>query len=73
MSVEQTLEPPSRLPREEGTFVRAASIARRRPLVWFFVFAYAFSWSLSLVYLIVGSGPVILNCGPFLAAVVSWR
>jgi uncharacterized protein len=41
---------------------------RRQPLVAFFVLAYAFSWSLSLVYLLTRSGPAILSCGPFLAA-----
>jgi len=43
---------------------------RRQPVVAFFVLAYAFSWSLSLVYLLTRSGPAILSCGPFLAAAV---
>ena len=43
---------------------------RRQPLVAFFVLAYAFSWSLSLVYLFTLTGPAILSCGPFLAATV---
>ena len=41
---------------------------RKQPLVAFFVLAYAFSWSLSAVYLLTHSGPAILSCGPFLAA-----
>jgi membrane protease YdiL (CAAX protease family) len=46
------------------------ALVRRHPLVVFFVLAYAFSWSLSAVYLFTHSGPAILSCGPFLAAAV---
>jgi len=44
------------------------NLVRRHPLVSFFVLAYAFSWSTSLVYLFTGSGPTIVSCGPALAA-----
>jgi membrane protease YdiL (CAAX protease family) len=47
---------------------RVADAMRRRPLTAFFVLAFAYSWSLSLVYLATGSGPAILSCGPTLAA-----
>src|SRR6266496_1916228 len=65
MSVEHAL----RTPADEGVFARATSSVRRYPLVWFFALAYAFSWTLSIQYLVTRSGPMILNCGPFLAAV----
>lgn len=42
---------------------------RRRPLVAFFLLAYLFSWWPSALYLATGSGPPLLGCGPFLAAV----
>jgi membrane protease YdiL (CAAX protease family) len=45
------------------------SAVREQPLVAFFVLAYALSWWPSLIYLATGSGPPILGCGPFLAAV----
>jgi len=45
------------------------NLVRRRPLMAFFVITFAYSWSLSLVYVLTGSGPVILSCGPFLGAV----
>jgi membrane protease YdiL (CAAX protease family) len=60
---ENIVSVPLRIP-ERDTWIR------RRPLVAFFVLAYAFSWSLSLVYLFTHSGPAILSCGPFLAAAV---
>jgi len=60
---------PLRLP-ERARAGRVRTWIRRRPLVAFFVLAYAFSWSLSLVYLFTRSGPAILSCGPFLAAAV---
>lgn len=43
---------------------------RRRPLESFFVIAFALSWAPAITYLITGSGPPILGCGPFLAAIV---
>jgi membrane protease YdiL (CAAX protease family) len=46
-----------------------STLIRRRPLSAFFVLAFAYSWSLSLVYVTTGGGPAILSCGPTLAAV----
>jgi uncharacterized protein len=51
------------------TLEGAVRAVRERPLVAFFVLAYALSWWPSLIYLATGSGPPILGCGPFLAAV----
>jgi uncharacterized protein len=70
MSIQHTIE------RSAGTHMRRSPLAaavqavRIHPLVSFFVFAYVLSWSPSLIYLATGSGPPILGCGPFLAAVV---
>jgi membrane protease YdiL (CAAX protease family) len=44
-------------------------VVHTRPLTAFFVLAFAFSWSPSLLYLLTGAGPAILSCGPALAAV----
>jgi len=49
-------------------FTRIAGAIRRQPLVAFFILAYAFSWWPAALYLLTGSGPPILGCGPFLAA-----
>jgi membrane protease YdiL (CAAX protease family) len=48
---------------------RLVGAVRNRPLVAFFVLAFAFSWWPSILVIATGSGPPILGCGPFLAAV----
>ena len=63
-----TLELPRPLPNERSG--RIKKLFRARPLLAFFVLAFAFSWSLSAVYLFTRIGPAIRSCGPFLAAVV---
>jgi membrane protease YdiL (CAAX protease family) len=68
MSMEHSLELPGPRVRERP-FRRPASAVRRRPLAAFFVLAYAFSWWPFILYTLTGSGPTILSCGPFLAAV----
>jgi membrane protease YdiL (CAAX protease family) len=68
-TAEHIVELPLRIPERERVG-RVRTWTRRRPLVAFFVLAYAFSWSLSAVYLFTHSGPAILSCGPFLAAAV---
>src|SRR3954447_25499930 len=55
-------------PLSRGDRPAFADRIRRHPLIWFFGLAYAYSWSLSAVHLLTGSGPPILGCGPFLAA-----
>lgn len=47
---------------------RLALAIARRPLEWFFVLTFAFSWAPAASYLATGSGPALLGCGPFLAA-----
>ncbi|MDQ3866355.1 MAG: CPBP family intramembrane metalloprotease [Actinomycetota bacterium] len=69
MSIEQAtaLDVPG---ASRGGLVGAiGEIVRLRPLVWFFLLAFALSWSPSVVLLVTGSGPPILGFGPFLAAV----
>jgi membrane protease YdiL (CAAX protease family) len=46
-------------------------LVRARPLVWFFLLAFAFSWATAPVVLVTGSGPPILGFGLFLAAVAA--
>src|SRR5262245_58902113 len=65
MSAYSTIEHPPRARAFAGT----VQAVRQQPLVAFFVLAYVFSWWPSLIYLATGSGPPILGCGPFLAAV----
>jgi membrane protease YdiL (CAAX protease family) len=48
---------------------RLTSAVRRRPLVSFFILAYALSWWPAITYALLGGGPAILSCGPTLAAV----
>jgi membrane protease YdiL (CAAX protease family) len=69
MSVEHTLRVPAALSIEARSGGRISTAIRRQPLIAFFALAYAYSWSLSLTYILTGSGPSILSCGPFLAAV----
>lgn len=69
MSLQHTLELPAQPRERRNPFTRIAGVVRRRPLTAFFVLAYALSWVPSILYLITGSGPTILSCGPFLAAV----
>jgi membrane protease YdiL (CAAX protease family) len=68
---EHVYELSGRLPESASPPRLFTRIVRRRPLVAFFVLAYAFSWSLSVAYLFTHSGPAILSCGPFLAAAVA--
>ena len=69
MSIDHSLELPVDPREQEGFTHRLGSVVRRRPIASFFVLAYALSWWPSLLYLLTGSGPTILSCGPFLAAV----
>ena len=66
MSAHHVLE---QAPRDR-TFGGPVQVVRDRPLIAFFVLAFALSWWPALLYLTVGSAPPILGCGPFLAAVV---
>ena len=66
---EHVLDGPLAARRRWTPFGRIAAAIRRRPLVWFFALTYAYSWWPSLLYATTGSGPTILSCGPFLAAV----
>jgi uncharacterized protein len=65
MSPEHVLQSPV----DESVLARVTSNVARYPLVWFFALAFACSWTLSIQYLVTRSGPMILNCGPFLAAI----
>jgi uncharacterized protein len=57
--------------RGQGNLLRRlANAVRRRPLVSFFVLAYALSWWPAITYVLLGGGPPILGFGPTLAAVV---
>ena len=66
---QHALENPAVCRRRRRPLAGAMHAVRARPLVAFFVLAYALSWWPSLIYLATGSGPPILGCGPFLAAV----
>jgi CAAX protease family protein len=66
---EHILERPAEIRRPRNPFARLAASIRRRPLVWFFVLTFAYSWWPALTYATTGSGPTILSCGPFLGAV----
>ena len=68
MSAEAALELPA-APGRENLLTRCANVIRRHPLPAFFLLAYAFSWWPAISYALTGSGPTILSCGPFLAAV----
>jgi membrane protease YdiL (CAAX protease family) len=59
---------PSEIRRPRNPLGRLALAIRTRPLVWFFVLTFAFSWWPALTYWLTGSGPTILGCGPFLGA-----
>jgi uncharacterized protein len=65
---DHALDLPSEIRRPRNPLARLALAIRRRPLVWFFVLTFAFSWWPSLTYWLTGSGPTILGCGPFLGA-----
>jgi uncharacterized protein len=69
MSIQHTLEHPASPQLRRSPVAGAVQAVREHPLVAFFVFAYVLSWWPSLIYLATGSGPPILGCGPFLAAV----
>jgi hypothetical protein len=69
MAAEHALERTLDLPRPKNPFVRLAQSIRRRPLVWFFVLTFAYSWWPSLLYATTGAGPTILSCGPTLGAI----
>jgi uncharacterized protein len=66
---EHALQTPAEIRRPGNPFARLTRAIRARPLVWFFALTYAFSWWPALLYASTGSGPAILGCGPFLAAV----
>ena len=68
MAAEHILERSLDLRRPRNPFARLALSIRRRPLVWFFVLTFAYSWWPSLLYATTGSGPTILSCGPTLGA-----
>lgn len=53
-----------------GLLQRARQELAARPLGWFFVLAFLFSWATWPVDLAMGSGPPVLGFGPFLAAVL---
>ena len=69
MSIQHAIEHPAGTGTRRGPLAVALHAVREQPLVAFFVLAYALSWWPSLIYLTTGSGPPILGCGPFLAAV----
>ena len=69
MSVQHAIEQPAGPITRRGPLAGTRRVVREQPLVAFFVLAYALSWWPSLIYLTTGSGPPILGCGPFLAAV----
>jgi membrane protease YdiL (CAAX protease family) len=69
MSIQETAEIHPRAADRRGFVAVFADIVRARPLVWFFLLAFAFSWWSSIIVLVTGSGPPILGFGPFLAAV----
>jgi uncharacterized protein len=69
MSLDPSLAAP-RTVRERGRpWSSLVAVTRRNPLTAFFVLAYALSWWPYVVHVLTGSGPTILSCGPFLAAV----
>ncbi len=53
-----------------GLLQRARQEVAARPLGWFFVLAFVFSWATWPIVLATGSGPPVLGFGPFLAAVL---
>jgi membrane protease YdiL (CAAX protease family) len=69
LSIQRAIEQPAGSGTRLGPLAGALHAVREQPLVAFFVLAYALSWWPSLIYLATGSGPPILGCGPFLAAV----
>jgi uncharacterized protein len=69
MSVQEAATVGARTTGRRGLIAVFGDSVRTRPLLWFFILAFAFSWSTSIVVLITGSGPPILGFGPFLAAV----
>jgi membrane protease YdiL (CAAX protease family) len=48
----------------------ATSAIRRRPLEAFFVLAFTVSWAPLLVRVVAPDGPLMLGCGPFIAAMI---
>ena len=69
MSIHEATGIGQRAADRRGAVAVVADIVRARPLVWFFLLAFAFSWWSSIIVLTTGSGPPILGFGPFLAAV----
>jgi membrane protease YdiL (CAAX protease family) len=69
MSIQHVLEQPAGPITRRDPLAGTLRVVREQPLVAFFVLAYAVSWWPSLIYLTTGSGPPILGCGPFLAAI----
>jgi len=67
---EHTLDVASETAEDDGFFTRLTEPVRSRPLIAFFVLAYAISWLPAISYAITGSGPVILSVGPTLAAII---
>jgi membrane protease YdiL (CAAX protease family) len=70
MSSQQTAQLNLTGAKHGGAIAVFSEIVRSRPLVWFFLFAFAFSWWPSIIVIATGSGPPILGLGPALAAVV---
>ena len=49
---------------------RLSSVAKRHPLVTFFVLAYALTWWASIVYAVYPNPFPVFPYGPFLAAII---
>lgn len=73
MSTHPTIESVTSRTSRTTAWKRAADAIRRRPLEAFFIVTFAYSWAPSVCYALTNTGPPILGCGPFLAAItVLW-